>query len=87
MILANSSNNELEDAKEVTETTDKTTEEAEAGKKSTEVLSEDAIIEKEQRINELKLLLSEAQIKKLNFEELTIDEIEELWTEAVAVFK
>ncbi|WP_034550939.1 LysM peptidoglycan-binding domain-containing protein [Carnobacterium funditum] len=83
--LANSSNNELEDAKEVTETTDKTTEEAEAGKKSTEVLSEDAIIEKEQRINELKLLLSEAQIKKLNFEELTIDEIEELWTEAVAV--
>ncbi len=81
--LANSSTEKLENAKEITEA--KTDEAVEIATKEqvVQVLSEDTMIEKEQKIKELKLLLSEVQIDEMNFEELTIDEIDDLLLEAL----
>ncbi|MEG0268289.1 MAG: hypothetical protein RR649_05940, partial [Carnobacterium sp.] len=83
--LANSSNAKLESAKEVVEETTNEVEEVATEEQEVQVLSGDALIEKEQKISDLKLLLSETQIEELNFEELTIDEIEELLIEALDV--
>ena len=81
--LANSSTAKLENTKEITESIVNEDGENATKEQVVQVLSEDSMIEKEQKIKELKLLLSEVQIAELKFDELTIDEIEDLLLEAL----